>query len=176
MKRSLIFILTLAFLASCGKDNKSGKKPLDYSYAGLSPYTAGMATPAFGQYSVSQVINENPCYGAGGYQMQRSQVQVPLTNFPTVIPVNDVYVGVTSYGDVATIVGTGGVPTFIAYVCPRSYSSGQGYLRGISLGSYSNCAFKPLTAATMQFADGTSANFRMMDYGSSANQKFSMCR
>lgn len=179
MKPSLKFAVGLSLLtilAGCGKDNKSGKRNINdpWSWSGMSQYTAGMHTPVFGQHSVSQVINENPCMS--GFQA-RTQVQIPLTNFPTVIPANDVYVGVTSFGDVAAIVGTAsGSPTFIGYICMRTQASGQGQLRGISLGSYSNCAFKPLLAADMIFADGAIAKFRWMDGGTSRGTKFTLCR
>lgn len=176
LKISLVLTL-LVMLTACGKDNKSGKSNGLYPWgtSSILPYTAGMQTPGMGMYAVSQVINENPCIASP--MQQRMQVQVPLTNFPTLIPANDVYVGVTSYGDVGAIVGTGAQPTFIAYLCPRSMMTGQGQLRGISLGSYSQCAgFKPISAATMYFPDGTSANFRMMDFGTSTGQRFSMCR
>lgn len=166
MKKFIHFTLScmlLATLASCGKDNKSGKNNNPWDFTGTSLYTAGQ-TPQFGQYQVGQVINENPCITGNP---QRIQAQTQLTNFPTVIPAGDVYVGVTSFGDVAAIVGTGGAPTFIAYVCPRSMSISQGQLMGISLGSYSNCVFKPISAATLRFPDGTEARFRMMDFGSS---------
>lgn len=177
-----VSLTLLVLLTACGQDNKSGKPKglggyggIDMYGAGGQQYQPGMATPTYGQYSVSQAIQENPCVG-GGYQ-NRIQVQVQLTNFPTVIPQNDVYVGVTSFGDVGAIVGTGsGAPTFIGYICPRSMASGQGQLSGISLGSYSNCAFKPISAATMRFPDNTEARFRMMDFGSSAGTKFSYCR
>lgn len=181
MKRSLNFaiaITLLAALAGCGNDNKSGKRHLNdpWSWAGVNPYQAGAYTPQYGQYQVSQVINENPCIGG---MQARTQVQIPLTNFPTVVSPQDVYVGVTSFGDVGAIVGTqSGVPTFIGYICMRSQASGQGQLSGISLGSYSNCMFKPISAATMAFADGTLARFRMMDFGSSRGTPFSptLCR
>ena len=174
MKKFIHFTLScmlLATLASCGKDNKSGNRD-PWGLTSTNPYT-GQQTPQFGQYQVGQVINENPCVTGS---QQRIQAQTQLANFPTVIPAGDVYVGVTSFGDVGAIVGTGGVPTFIAYVCPRTMSFSQGQLMGITLGNYSNCAFKPISAATLRFGDGTEARFRMMDYGNSMGQKFSMCR
>lgn len=176
MKRSLTFALSLSLLilsVGCGKDNKSGKKNDPWGWSGTSLYQPGMPTPGYGNFSVSSVINETPCAGQVGNQ-QRVQIQVQLTSFPTRIPANDIYVGVTSFGDVATLVGTGGVPTFIAYVCMRSQASGQGQLFGISLLPYSRCQFKQMNA-TMQFADGTYALFRMMDAGNSVGQPFSSC-
>ncbi len=183
MKRCLkltIGITLLAILVGCGKDNKSGKSNgiHPWSVGGMNPYTAGMQTPGYGNYSVSQVIAENPCGGSPyGAQMQRMQIQIPLQNFPTMIPANDIYVGVTSYGDVGAIVGTGGQPTFVGYICPRSPATGQGQLTGIRLAPYTQCTgFKGLASATMYFPDGTNASFRLMDYGTSMGTRFSFCR
>jgi hypothetical protein len=175
MKKFIHFTLScmlLATLASCGNDNKSGKNNDPWSVMGTNPYT-GQQTPQFGQYQVGQVINENPCISGN---QQRIQAQTQLTNFPTVISPGDVYVGVTSFGDVGAIVGTGGAPTFIAYICPRSMSMSQGQLMGISIGAYSECSFKAISAATLRFPDGTEARFRDMKFGNSMGQKFSMCR
>lgn len=177
----LIYPLLLTTLVSCGKDNKTGKD----NWALSNPYTAGTSyhpihSPyQYGNTSVNQVMQENPCTSSGQPSNNRIQIQIPLSNFPTVIPANDMYVGVTSYGDVAVMVGQGGSqpPLFVGYMCPRSFTSnGQGYLAGITIGSYSNCLFKPITKATIQFPGGASADFRMLDYGSSMRQKFSFCR
>lgn len=189
-----IFTCMLALAASCGNDNKSGRRNNDpYGYGAYGAYSAYTANGV----QLGQVIAENPCIGSGAgpyvqgsnpyynnnawntnfvaSASQRVEVSFPLTNF-TVIPNGDIYVGVTSYGDVAAVIGNGSTPMFVAYICPRSAASGQGSLRGISLGAYTNCAVKPLTAATMLFPDGTSADFRMADFGSSQRTKFSFCR
>ena len=171
----ILSTVILSMLVACGKDNKSGKS----SGTSWDPYygtnynttTSPYALPT-GQ-TVTQVMNENPCITGNSY---RQTVQVNLTGFPSYIPANDVYVGVTSYGDVAAIIGTGSTPVFVAYLCPRNSMSGQGQLAGINIGSYTSCAFKPIPAATMVFPDGTSANFRDMKYGSSRQMKFSYCQ
>jgi hypothetical protein len=137
--------------------------------------------------SLNQVIAQNPCVsgygtfpgGTGQYGGQRITIQQPLTNFSTVIAPNDVYVGVTSYGDVAALVGTapGQPPMFVAYLCPRSFAqNGQGQILGVKPGTYTNCLIKPIVAATVVLPGGASADFRMMDYGSSARQPFQFCR
>lgn len=168
----------LTMLVACGKDNKSGKTgSYDINpYTGLPNVTSSPYTLPSGQ-NVTQVLNENPCLsGFNGTGNYRTQVSINLTGFPSYVPANDFYVGVTSYGDVAVIVGTGSTPVFVAYLCPRSSMSGQGQLTGINIGSYTSCAFKPIPAATMVFPDGTSANFRDMKYGSSRQMKFSYCQ
>ena len=171
----LLHLALLTMLLACGKENKSGKtNSWDYSnpyvanpnlnYAPInSPYT-------YGQIPVNNVITQNACRGYGGFHQNRIQIQIPLTNFPTVIPAGDVYVGVTSYGDVAVLAGqaTGQPPIFVGYMCQRSFApTGQGQLMGIKIGSYSKCSFKPITAATMVFPGGATAEFRWMDGGSS---------
>jgi hypothetical protein len=178
-------VLLLGLVVACGKDNKSGQSN-EYAYNnGYSGYNAygqpnftgysNISSPySYGGYSVNTILNENPCMN---YQsVGRIQIQVSLTSFPSVISSGDTYVGVTSYGDVGVIVGTGAAPLFVGYICPRTVSSGNGQLTGISLGAYTQCAFKPLVAANMIFPDGTAANFRMLDYGSSRGAKFSVCR
>lgn len=189
----ILHLALLTMLVACGKDNESGK-PSSRSWGFGNPYTTGyrnINSPySYGGMSVNQVMQQNPCVGGFGgmpgypgsqYQGQRIPIQIPLTNFPTVIPPNDIYVGVTSFGDVAVLVGQAlnQPPLFVGYMCPRSFSpSGQGQLMGIKIGSYSNCLFKPMTAATVVFPGPVpaTAEFRWMDGGSSMRQKFSFCR
>lgn len=189
----ILHLALLTMLFACGKDNESGKKSKSWGFG--NPYTNGYSninSPySYGGMSVNQVMQQNPCVsgmggGMPGYpgqpiQGQRFAIQVPLTNFPTVIPPNDIYVGVTSYGDVGVLVGRAmnQPPLFVGYMCPRSFSpTGQGQLLGVKIGSYSNCLFKPMTAATVVFPGPVpaTAEFRWMDGGSSVRQKFSFCR
>jgi hypothetical protein len=186
--------LIAALAAGCGKDNESGKKSNNQWGYG-NPYLNGGFNPvqvnspySYSGMTVNQVIQQNPCLsGFGGlpayanqtYGGQRFPITVPLTNFPTVIPPNEIYVGVTSFGDVAVVAGqaVGQPPLFVGYMCPRSFAQqGQGQLLGVRIGAYSNCLFKPITAATVILPGGAAAEFRMMDYGSSARTKFSFCR
>lgn len=171
----ILHLALLTMLLACGKENKSGKtNTWDYS----NPYVTNPnlnyapinSQYSYGQIPVNNVITQNACRGYGGYHQNRIQIQIPLTNFPTVIPAGDVYVGVTSYGDVAVLAGqaTGQPPIFVGYMCQRDFApTGQGQLMGIKIGSYSKCSFKPITAATMVFPGGATAEFRWMDGGSS---------
>lgn len=189
----ILHLTLLTMLFACGKNNESGKKSSSWNMG--NPYTNGQlpmspinSPYSYGGMSVNQVLQQNPCRsGYAGlpgynnqYQGQRIPIQIPLTNFPTVISPGDIYVGVTSYGDVAVLAGQAAnqPPVFVGYMCPRSFSpSGQGQLMGIKIGSYTNCLFKPITAATIVFPGGTAtAEFRWLDGGSSAGQKFSFCR
>jgi hypothetical protein len=200
--KSLANILTLTALIAlggCGKDNESGKSNNPYS----NPYYSGLQLPqigtvnspySYGGISLNQIQLENPCIsgypgfpgtGVNNFVGQRIVAQQVLTGYPTVIPPGDVYVGVTSYGDVAALVGqaAGQPPIFVAYLCPRSFApNGQGQIMSITTGSYSQCLFKPLTSATMLFPGGAVANFRWLDGGTSVGvmqntlRKFSFCR
>lgn len=180
-------------LVSCGRNNESGRRSNSWDFGnpyvnGQLPFTGINSPYAFNGTSVNQVIQQNPCINQFGgvpgfsgqpYNGQRIPLQIPMLNFPTVIAPNDVYVGVTSFGDVAVLAGQGAnqPPLFVAYMCPRSFSpSGQGQLLGVKIGSYTNCLFKPITAATMILPGGGTAEFRWLDGGSSMRTPFSFCR
>lgn len=195
LPKVLIFSAILAAIAGCGKGNESGKGPgtracVAYGANGqcnayVSNYNSGYAMNGV---SLNQVQQENPCILSGGYNGQgnmnrqlmqtRVQVQTNPNVPPTIVPKGDMYVGVTSMGDVAAIIGDGTMnPTFVAYLCPRPVS-GQGMLYPqILVGAATVCAFKYITAANISFPDGTMANFRALSPGgSSARQKFSFCQ
>lgn len=166
MKHFLLPLLALTLLAACGKENKSGKSSWSYTDPYLGNINTG-SVPSHNGVSVSTILNEVGCY-AGGSGNQRQQMQLPLTGFHTVIPSGDFYVGLTSYGDVGVIIGQGNsTPVFIAYLCPRPFTSYQGsVISNVRLGSYSQCKFKPLPSASLVFPNGTgSADFRMLDFG-----------
>lgn len=176
MKLSTVMILfLLAVMASCGKDNKSGKKNNGYygfNQLGTSGQYGGSSI-SYNGLSLQQIINENPCVGSYGNNARfRITSQAPIN---TVIANGDVYVGVTSYGDVAAIGGTPQGPIFEAYLCPRSGQQMQSAPYGVSLLPYTNCGFKQMNA-TLQVSDGTLARFGFMDFGTSTGQKFSYCR
>ena len=183
--RLLTGTLLMSLLVACGKDNKSGKSSSQWNYS--NPYASGynqqsipnISSPyTYGGVSVNKVMQENPCMGGYG-PMQRLVIRVPMTDFPSTIAPNDVYVGVTSYGDVATVVGTapGQPPMFVGYMCPRAFApQGQGQLMGVKIGAYTQCLFKPITAATVIFPGGASAEFRWLDGGNVNGQRFSFCR
>lgn len=176
LSRYLSFALILATLASCGKDNESGKG--NYSYqSGLNGYGYNTITGTNYNYNgqnLVNIINQNPCTTGTQY---RTTIQFPLTGFNSYLTAGEIYAGVTSYGDVAAVIGqNNNAPLFVAYVCQRGYTSGQGQLMDLALGSYSKCAFKQLTRATM-YIPGSQVPlyFRMLEGGSSQGQKFSFC-
>jgi hypothetical protein len=174
---SMIVFLLLLALVGCGKDNKSGKNNNGYYGfnqlgTGFAPY--GGSSFSYNGYSVSQVVNENPCIG--GYPntaRMAGSIGAPVN---TNIAPGDFYVGVTSFGDVAVIGGTPQGPMMQYYLCPRSMMSQPAQpAYNISLFPYTNCGFKQMNAS-LRLADGSVANFRMMDYGNSAGARFSYCR
>ena len=150
---TLLSLTMLIFLSACGKDNESGKKSNSYS----SPYFNGQYGSytntgyRYGNVSVDSVIAQTPCLTTGVPSQQRMKIQFPLTGYPSVVPANDIYVGVTTAGDVALLVGKGdNNPLFVAFMCQRSYAAGAaGQLMDIATGTSTRCAFKPLVRATM---------------------------
>lgn len=181
MKRLLLPLLTLTLIVACGKDNKSGKKD---SWTYTDPFLGNVSSVPG---NVNTLLSSVTCYGSGytntnvSYQ-GRQQMQLPLTGFPTVVPAGDIYVGITSYGDIGVIRGNGSAaPTFIAYLCPRNFTTYQGsIISNVSIGSYTNCSFKPITATSLVFPGNLgSADFRMLDFGAYTGTgftKLSVCR
>ena len=190
----LIFSAILAAIAGCGKNNESGKSGSKSCAAfGANGQCSAYVSNINSNYSMNgvnlnQVQQENPCILSGGYfgqtNMQRQviqtrvQVQTNPNVPPTIVPRGDIYVGVTSMGDVAAVVGDGTMnPTFVAYLCPRPVSGTGTLYPQILVGAATQCAFKYITAANVVFPDGTMANFRALSPGGSSNrQKFSFCQ
>ena len=172
----LVPLTLLSLLAACGKDNESGKKST--YQMGSSPYGTFQTSQyqSFGNVSVNEIISRNPCMTSGAPNQNRTQNQIPLTGFQTVLPVNDIYVGVTSSGDVAVLVGQGNgqPPMFVTYLCQRGYTmTGQGQITDLAFGSYSRCNFKPITRATMVLPGApVPLHFRWLDGGTSLRQPF----
>ena len=166
----LLQVALLAMLVACGKDNESGKtsswnynNPYSSGYQGVPTNINSSQAPA----AVYNILSNYPCQGYTG--TQRIPIQVPLTNSPYVVSPGDFHVGVTSYGDVAMIVGTavGQPPMFVGFMCPRSFtSSGQGQLYDVAIGAASSrCAVKQITRATVVFPGGATAAFRELTFG-----------
>lgn len=181
----LIYPMLLSLLMACGKDNKSGKSGTSSSWDLANPYMSGyngyniptVSSPySSNGVHLNQVMEQNRCANNNAYQ--RIPIQISLTGFMTVVSPSDMYVGVTSFGDVAAVIGTapGQAPIFVAYMCPRSFSpTGQGQLLGVNVGANTRCLVKPITAATVVFPGGATAEFRWMDGGTSMGQRFSFC-
>jgi hypothetical protein len=157
----LMNLALLCMLAACGKNNESGKRGSSFysnnPYGYGNPYTSGTFGPimntgfAHGSVSVDQVISQTPCLTSNVPHQNRMRVQFPLTGFPSVVPAGDLYVGVTTAGDVSLLVGQGNnAPLFVAFMCQRTYAAnGTGQLLDIATGTTSRCNFNPLVRATM---------------------------
>ena len=193
----IIFTALLAAVTGCGKKNESGRSGSNYCAAygaggQCSAYVSNYnsAYPPVNGVSLNQVQQENPCILSGGNYygqttMPRQAVQVQLQSAfvevnaqPTIVPNGDMYVGVTSFGDVAAVIGNGSPnPIFVAYLCPRP-ASGQAILpRTVLLKGQTSCAVKSIQDADIIFPDNTQANFRPLSPGgSSARQRFSFCQ
>jgi hypothetical protein len=183
MKSFMFYLMTLALLASCGKNNESGKSnnPMCNGSAYCqSAYGTINSAYSYGGISVNQVIQANPCTTQGTPTQNRIQIQVPV-NLPTVIAPNDIYVGVTSSGDVGVLVGQGSSQAiFVSYMCARGNmytQTAQPQIADLAFGSYSQCSLKPITRATLVVPGMyTPLYFRWLDGGSSLGQKFPFCR
>lgn len=173
MKSLCRYMITLALLSmvvACGKDNKSGGNPYDYNYNNgvYNPLTSGTGI-VYGTFNADAVLAQTYCTTTGMPTQNRMAIQFPLTGYPTPIPAGDVYVGVTTAGDVAALVGQGpGVPPlFRAFICQRmAAGNGQGQLMDLALGTATRCNVKPLVRATL-YIPGLSQPlyFRQLDGG-----------
>lgn len=181
MKSFMFYLLTLALLASCGKNNESGKSNGAYTNPYYNnQYGAVNSGYSYGGVSVNQVIASNPCTTTGAQTQNRVSVQLPVT-LPTILPSGDIYVGVTSSGDVGVLVGQGSAQAlFVGYICQRGVmytQASQPGLTDLAFGSYSQCSFKPITRATLMIPGAyVPLYFRWLDGGSSLGQKFPFCR
>lgn len=177
MKSFCRYLLTLALLTmvvACGKDNKTGKSNNTYPYG--NPYGTGQYYPvngtntniAYGNFRLDYVLQQTVCTTSGYPNQNRMRIQFPLTGYPSVLQAGDVYVGVTTAGDVAALIGQGpAAPLFIAYMCQRGYgTSGQGQLADLAVGTATRCTAKPLVRATMVIPGfPTPLYFRQLDGG-----------
>lgn len=174
----LLNVALLAMLVACGKDNESGKN--SYSNPYYSNQYGTISSPySYGGYSINDVINQNPCITTGtGATQNRVQLQMTI-NLRTVLASNDLYVGVTSSGDVAVLTGQNSTQAVLtAYICQRgvTYSNGQPQLSGLTYGAAATCLLKPLIATLLVPGAYTPLYFRQLEGLSSVGQKFSMCQ
>ena len=180
MKSFMFYLLALALLASCGKNNESGKSNKYGNPYYSNQYGTIHSGYTYGGISVNQVIQANPCISGGVQTQARVQVQIPVP-LQTIMPQGDMYVGVTSSGDVGLLVGQGSASAlFVGYICNRGVAYNQAtqpQITDLAFGSYSQCSFKPITRATVMLPGAyVPLYFRWLDGGSSLGQKFPFCR
>lgn len=121
LKRLATFMIAASIMVSCGKNNTSGTTTdiSDNWNIGGGVYGGGNGNQLPSNW-MDVVSRENPCY-FGGTQRSQAQIQINAN-----VNVGAVYVGVTSYGDIAIVQNQGGVPTMKMYICQRAGLTGQG--------------------------------------------------
>lgn len=181
MKSLFRYSLTLALLtmvAACGKDNESGKNNNPYANSWQSNQYGVINSPySYANISINEVINRNPCTAMGMPNQNRVQVQIPVPPLRVPVAANDIYVGVTSVGDVGVLVGQGNnQPMFIGYLCARGVTypnQGTPMINDLDFGAKSMCAFKPITRATLMLPGmPVPIYFRWLDGGTSTRTSF----
>jgi hypothetical protein len=118
---SILLVMTLV-VASCGKNNESGKSSGKYygsSYSGVGP--ANTSNPY-----VQQVFQQMPC-STGSYGNGNANQRIGTgTQMNFRVAANSTYVGVTPEGDIAVLTGDNvGNAVMSLYICPRPMG-GQG--------------------------------------------------
>lgn len=177
----LLSLALLATLASCGKNNESGKSSAYGNPYYTNQYGTISSPYAFNGLSVNQVIQANPCVTSGTPNQARVSVTLPVSLAPNILPANAIYVGVTSSGDVGVLAGNGtSQAQFVGYICQRgvTYTQvAQPSLVDLAYGSYSSCQFNPITRATLMLPGAYAPlYFRWLQGGSSLGQKFPFCQ
>lgn len=169
---SLMSLLLLSLVVSCGKNNESGKSssysynnPLNNPYGYGNPYQGAVPTYPSGYPIADAAQNDNPCAAGVYYSNQRIPIQTQMMGLN--IAAGDVYVGVTSYGDVAYVTGTGNRTAMLnAFLCPRAANSGTGSITQPVLNTaLQGCEVKGITAMDIRFPDGQVAKFRDPSFG-----------
>jgi hypothetical protein len=151
--RNLVILSMMAFLAaSCGKENQSGKSSSssNTNYGGFGNY--GTVNGANINQVLDTISRENNCRSNGQYgnqqintagQRVRVQAQVQGVN-PNA---GSIYIGVSSYGDIAIIRNTNGQITTEIYACQRPGMTGQiQQASNVTIGHSSSCPVSEITA------------------------------
>ena len=178
LSKLFLAIVMLVLVAACGKDNKSGQKNNSWDSNGYCSNSYNCSTSQLNMdynyrgASIESVVHQSPCLTGSSQRMQwQSQVRMGY-----VVQRGDVYVGVTSYGDVGMLIGNGTAQaTFRAYICARSGQPMQ-IAPNPLINVATMCRFKPIVALTVGFSSGEFAAFRMLDGGRGfSGQPYSMC-
>ena len=179
LPKILIFAAVLAAIASCGKANESGKSNTGiFNSSYCASYTNGQCAQ-FNTTNLSQLMTQIPCENGvnGGINngMIRSQ-QIIQVQTATLAQSGQSYLGVTSMGDVAIVVGNGTMTAqMTVFVCPGQ-TIGQSS-RVVTLGEFTSqaCPIKTITAASLFGNPGL--NFRDPRFGrGTTGMPFPFCR
>ncbi len=166
--RKIYFLLTSLlmtfFLASCGKDNKSGGS----SSSSWSPLGTVNGIPVNITNPAVQSLFTMPCLS--GLQRVGVQQRIPMT-----VALNATYVGVTSEGDIALITSDNSTSQAVMsmYVCARTQlgSGTPNIVTPPAVGrSSAGCNVDEISAARVELPSGGGyypflLNFRPIQYG-----------
>lgn len=186
MKSFMFCLLSLVLLASCGKDNESGKSNNGLYPGGYgNPYTqlpgygsinSPYSTPySNGNFAVNQIFQYHPCTVTPGLPQARATVQIPVNISPRHMSASDIYVGVTSVGDVAVLAGqNSSIAMLVGYICQRNtlplQLNSATLIESIAYGASTQCIFKQLTRATVGIPGlPTPLFFRPLEGGTSTS-------
>lgn len=118
---TLIILSALLALASCGKENESGRNNngacLSYVGTQCNAYAAlpgGINYGLSSNANLSSIVQQIPC--TYGMMNRATQVVNVVTN--TIMTAGHSYIGITSYGDIAIVVGNGSTNSQATlYIC-----------------------------------------------------------
>lgn len=185
LPKFLIFSAILAAAMGCGKNNESGKSNnggicLQYGVNGqCSAYSTGVYTSG-NNINLSSLVSQIPCESSGGYMpvgnIGRTQQMVQVQT-RTIATAGQSYLGVTSMGDIAIVVGNGTMNAQMqVFLCPGQ-AMGQ-LMAPVTLGEYTDpaCPIKVITAASLSGYNGLAVNFRDPRFGRGmSGTPFSFC-
>ncbi len=132
VKVSLLTLVTMAFLVSCGKENKSS--------GGSSSNSSNYGYPTGGSYGngsmslpsnwIDILRNENPCtdYNTGNITNNRTRIVVTLDGLN--VNANSMYAGITGEGDIGIVSVKNNRPVIEIFACnrPNLGSNARGYI------------------------------------------------
>jgi asparagine synthetase A len=185
MKRfpTLLILTALLALTGCGKENESGKSNKNgictsYLNGVCNAYASNYNVGVSGDINLNNVVSQIPCeMSQYGYNVTRTQQNIQVTTASRTTP-GQSYLGVTSLGDIAIIIGNGSTTTQMTmFLCSGAGSYGGQVGAGVTqalLGEYTTmgCPIKTITAANYG-----ASSFRSPVYGrGTTGQKFSFCQ
>lgn len=180
---TLLILTALLAMAGCGKENESGRSNngqgicTSYLNGVCNAYSSNYNAGYSGDVNLNTIVSQIPCeMSQYGYNVTRTQQTVQVTTASRTTP-GQSYLGVTSLGDIAIIVGNGSTTTQMTmFLCSGAgnFAGGVGGVTQALLGEYTTmaCPIKTITAANYGYS-----SFRSPVYGrGTTGQKFSFCQ
>lgn len=128
----------------CGQSNKSGgsSNSTTTNPPILTNPNTGYDNSSLPSNYINVIRSENPCSMGG----QRSATQFPLQGIS--VNAGAIYVGVSSYGDIAVVSNTASGPMMQLEICSRAGATGQGQmLQNPVINNSDYCPVGEITAA-----------------------------